>query len=109
MYSERADSAAALLADINLRCEALKAEREQVRRRMEDNTAAISQVKGRIEELEGSAAALRAESEAKAQGQSALQARVSELNGKWQNRMPSWQVWTVNVPPLPRTCPNWNS
>ena len=82
MYSERADSAAALLADINLRCEALKAEREQVRRRMEDNTAAISQVKGRIEELEGSAAALRAESEAKAQGQSALQARVSELNAK---------------------------
>lgn len=82
MYSERADSAAALLADINLRCEALKTEREQVRRRMEDNTAAISQVKGRIEELEGSAAALRAESEAKAQGQSALQARVSELNAR---------------------------
>ena len=80
MYSERADSAAALLADINLRCEALKAEREQVRRRMEENTAATTQAKGRIEELEGSAAALRAESEAKAQGQTALQARVSELN-----------------------------
>ena len=82
MYSERADSASALLADINLRHESLKAEREQVRRRMEENTAATAQAKARIEELEGSAAALRAESEAKAQGQTALQERVAGLNAK---------------------------
>ena len=82
MYSERADSASALLADINLRHEALKAEREQVRRRMEENTAATAQAKARIEALEGSAAALRAESEAKAQGQTALQERVAGLNAK---------------------------
>ena len=82
MYSERADSASALLADINLRHETLKAEREQVRRRMEENTAATAQAKARIEELEGSAAALRAESEAKAQGQTALQERVAGLNAK---------------------------
>ncbi len=80
MYSERADSAAALLADINLRHEALKAEREQVRRRMEENAAATSQAKGRIEELEGSAAALRAEAEAKTQGQTSLQEQVARLN-----------------------------
>ena len=40
MYSERADSASALLADLSLRHEAMKAEREQVRRRMEENSAA---------------------------------------------------------------------
>ncbi len=82
MYTERADSASALLADINLRHESLKVEREQVRRRMEENTAATAQAKARIEELEGSAAALRAESEAKAQGQTALQERVTALNAK---------------------------
>ena len=82
MYTERADSASALLADINLRHESLKAEREQVRRRMEENTSATAQAKARIEELEGSAAALRAESEAKAQGQTGLQERVSGLNAK---------------------------
>ena len=80
MYSERADSAAAQLADINLRHEALKAEREQVRRRTEENAAATEQAKRRIEELEGAAAALRAESESKTQGQTSLQERVAELN-----------------------------
>ena len=80
MYSERADSAAALLADIGLRCEALKAEREQVRCRMEENTAATAQAKSRIEKLEGTAAALRAETEAKAQGHTALQERVAAIN-----------------------------
>ncbi len=80
MYSERADSAAALLADINLRREALSLELTQVRRRTEENAAATAQARARIEELEGSAAALRAESEAKAQGQSALQERVAKLN-----------------------------
>ena len=81
-YSERADSAQTLLADINLRHASLKAEREQVRRRMEENTQATAQAKGRIEELEGSAAALRAESEAKVQGQTALQERVAAINAK---------------------------
>ena len=81
-YSERADSAQTLLADINLRHASLKAEREQVRRRMEENTQATAQAKGRIEELEGSAAALRAESEAKAQGQTALQERVAAINAR---------------------------
>ena len=80
MYSERADSAAAQLADINLHHEALKAEREQVRRRTEENAAATEQAKQRIEELEGAAAALRAESESKTQGQTSLQERVAELN-----------------------------
>jgi chromosome segregation protein len=68
------------LADLDLRYETLKGEREQVRRRMEENTAATAQAKARITELEGSAAALRAESEAKAQGQTALQERVAGLN-----------------------------
>ena len=81
-YSERADSAEALLADVNLRREALKAEREQVRRRMEENSAATGQAKARIEELEGTAAALRAESEAKSQGQTTLQETVAGLNGQ---------------------------
>ncbi len=81
-YSERADSAAALLADASLRHDALKAEREQVRCRMEENAGATAQAKSRIEALEGAAAALRAESEAKAQGQTSLQERVAELNAK---------------------------
>ena len=79
-YSERADSANALLADINLRLEVLKAEREQVRRRMEENSSATEQAKSRITELEGAAAALHAESEAKAQGHTSLQERVADLN-----------------------------
>ena len=79
-YSERADSAAALLADINLRFETLKAEREQVSRRMEENSAATGKAKQRITELEGAAAALRAESEAKSKGQTSLQEKVAELN-----------------------------
>ena len=79
-YSERADSAGALLADVNLRFEALKVEREQVRRRMEENVSATEQAKKRITELEGAAAALHAEGEAKAQGHTSLQERVAELN-----------------------------
>lgn len=82
MYSERSDSVAAQLADINLRREALAAELAQVRRRTEENASATAQARARIEKLEGSAAALRAESEAKAQGQTALQERVAALNGK---------------------------
>ena len=79
-YSERADSAAALLADIELRRQTLASERGQVRRRMEENNGSTSQAKARIEALEGSAAALRAEGEAKAQGRTALQDKVSKLN-----------------------------
>ena len=82
MYTERADSAAAQLADFELRRTALTGEREQVRRRMEENTSATAQAKNRIEELEGSAAALRAESEAKSQGHTALQEQVAALNDK---------------------------
>ena len=79
-YSERADSAAALLADIELRRQTLAGERGQVRRRMEENTRNTTQAKARIEQLEGSAAALRAEGEAKAQGHTALQDKVAKLN-----------------------------
>jgi len=79
-YSERADSAQVQLADIELRRQSLAGEREQVRRRMEENTDNTSQAKARIEALEGSAAALRAESEAKAQGRTALQDKVAALN-----------------------------
>lgn len=79
-YSERADSAAAQLADLELRRQALAGERGQVRRRMEENTQNTAQAKARIEELEGSAAALRSEGEAKAQGRTALQDRVAKLN-----------------------------
>lgn len=82
MYSERADSAAALLADMKARRETLTAELDQVRHRMQENTDATAQARARIEELEGSAAALRAESEAKAQGQTALQTRISRLNAE---------------------------
>ena len=82
MYSERMDSAAALLADINLRRNALSIDLEQVRHRTEENTAATACARARIEELEGAAAALRAESEAKAQGQSVLQDRVAGLNAR---------------------------
>ena len=79
-YSERADSARTQAADVELRRQALAGEREQVRRRMEENTANTDQAKARIEELEGSAAALRAEGEAKAQGRTALQDKVARLN-----------------------------
>ena len=79
-YSERAESAKTLLADIELRRQTLAGERGQVRRRMEENTENTSQAKARIEQLEGSAAALRAEGEAKAQGRTALQDKVTKLN-----------------------------
>ena len=79
-YSERADSARTQAADVELRRQALAGEREQVRRRMEENTANTDQAKARIGELEGSAAALRAEGEAKAQGRTALQDKVARLN-----------------------------
>ncbi len=79
-YSERADSARTQAADVELRRQTLAGEREQVRRRMEENTANTDQAKARIEELEGSAAALRAEGEAKAQGRTALQDKVARLN-----------------------------
>ena len=79
-YSERADSARTQAADVELRRQTLAGEREQVRRRMEENTANTDQAKARIEELEGSAAALRAEGEAKAQGRTALQDKVAKLN-----------------------------
>ncbi len=79
-YSERADSARTQAADVELRRQTLAGEREQVRRRMEENTANTGQAKARIEELEGSAAALRAEGEAKAQGRTALQDKVARLN-----------------------------
>ncbi len=82
MYSERAESASALLADIILRRSVLSGELDAVRRRMEENTAATTQARARIEELEGAASALRAESEAKAQGQTALQERVTGLNSQ---------------------------
>ena len=81
-YTERADSAAAQLADLTVRGEQLRDDREQVRRRMEENATATAEAKGRIEELEGSAAALRAESEARAQGQSELQERMNALNAQ---------------------------
>ena len=89
-YSERADSARTLLADTELRRQVLTAEREQVRRRMEENTENTAQAKGRIEKLEGSAAALRAESEAKAQGRTDLQSREIALNEQsiqYRNRL----------------------
>ena len=79
-YSERADSARTQAADVELRRQTLAGEREQVRRRMEENTANTDQAKARIGELEGSAAALRAEGEAKAQGRTALQDKVARLN-----------------------------
>ncbi len=79
-YSERADSAQVQLGDVELRRQTLSTEREQVRRRMEENTANTAQAKARIEALEGSAAALRAEGEAKAQGRTALQDKVAALN-----------------------------
>ena len=79
-YSERADSAQAQLADMELRRQALAGERAQVRRRMEENTDNTAQAKARIGALEGSAAALRAEGEAKAQGRTALQDKVARLN-----------------------------
>ena len=79
-YSERADSAAVQLAEIEQRRQALAGERGQVRRRMEENTENTAQAKARIETLEGSAAALRAEGEAKAQGRTALQDKVNKLN-----------------------------
>ena len=79
-YSERADSARTQAADVELRRQTLAGEREQVRRRMEENTANTGQAKARIGELEGSAAALRAEGEAKAQGRTALQDKVARLN-----------------------------
>ena len=81
-FSERADSAAAQVNELAARGEALLAEREQVRRRMGENTAATEGAKARIEELEGSSAALRAESEARAQGQSDLQERVTRLTAQ---------------------------
>lgn len=82
MYSERSDSAKAVLVDLNLRHESLEAELAFVRRRTEENEAATVQARARIVELEGSAAAIRAESEAKSQGQTALQERINRINGK---------------------------
>ncbi len=79
-YSERADGAKAQMAEVELRRQTLAGEREQVRRRMEENTQNTAQAKARIEALEGSAAALRAEGEAKAQGRTALQDRIAKLN-----------------------------
>ncbi len=79
-YSERVDSARTQLADIKLRRQTLAGERQQVRRRMGENTDNTAQAKARIEKLEGSAAALRAEGEAKAQGRTALQDKVNQLN-----------------------------
>ena len=81
-YSERVDGAQTQLTDAELRRQTLTAEREQVRRRMEENTENTAQAKGRIEELEGAAAALRAESEAKVRGRTALQDRETALNGQ---------------------------
>lgn len=82
MYTERSESAAALLADINERRNALSVELDRIRKRMDENSSATEGARSRIEELEGSAAALRAEGEAKAHGQTALQARVTSLNAK---------------------------
>ena len=79
-YSERAESAQVQLGEVELRRQGLAGEREQVRRRMEENTDNTAQAKARIEALEGSAAALRAEGEAKAQGRTALQDKVAKLN-----------------------------
>ncbi len=80
--SERAEHAAAALAEVESRTETLKGEREQVRRRMGENESATANAKKRIEELEGSAAALRAESEAKAQGRTELQDKIAGLNSQ---------------------------
>jgi chromosome segregation protein len=80
--TERADSAQAVLADANNRRTVLTAEREQVRSRMEENSAATDQAKERITALEGSAAALRAETEAKSRGHNELQETLSALNSK---------------------------
>ena len=78
--TERAESAAAALAETEARAGTLRGEREQVHRRMGENESATAQAKRRIEELEGSAAALRAASEAKAQGRSELQEKVAAIN-----------------------------
>ncbi len=80
--TERWDNSQAYLADMNGRRTALAAEREQVRRRMEENSAAIEQAKARIGELEGAAAALRAEAEAKSQGQTTLQSTLEGINSQ---------------------------
>ena len=80
--TERWDHAQAYLADMNGRRAALAAEREQVRQRMEENSAAIGQAKARIGELEGTAAALRAEAEAKSQGQTTLQGTLETINSQ---------------------------
>ena len=79
--TERLDSASAYQADTLSRRATLTAEREQVRRRMEENGTATEQAKARIAQLEGATAALRAEAEAKAQGQTALQEALAEITG----------------------------
>ena len=80
--TERESSAQAFLADVNNRRTVLLSEREQVRRRMEENSTAVEQAKARITELEGSSAALRADAEAKAQGQTSLQETLAAVNSK---------------------------
>ena len=81
-YTERADSAEALLREARDRREALLQERDQVSGRIEENNAATGQAKERIAQLEGAASALRAEAEAKAQGHSTLQERLNALNAQ---------------------------
>ncbi len=78
--TERNDSAAAYLADTAARKTTLTAEREQVRRRMQENGEATESAKARITRLEGAAAALRAEAETKVEGQTALQKTLEEIN-----------------------------
>lgn len=80
MYTERADSARAALADLNLRHDSLVNELAMLRSRGAENEAATEKARARIIELEGAAAALRAESEAKVQGQTALQERINGIN-----------------------------
>ena len=81
-YTERVDSADALLGAAQDRHAALLQEREQVGKRIEENGRATQQAKGRIEQLEGTANTLRAEVEAKAQGHSTLRERLSALSSQ---------------------------
>lgn len=81
-YTERADSADAMLQAAQDRCTQLLQERGQVTGRIGENSEATQQAKARITQLEGAANALRAEAQAKAQGHSTLQERLNALNAQ---------------------------
>ena len=85
-YTERADSADAMLQAAQDRCTQLLQERGQVTGRIGENSEATQQAKARITQLEGAANALRAEAQAKAQGHSTLQERLNALNAQAAER-----------------------